>query len=162
MRAIPAMREVPEANTAWISGELVHQDGVTLALGLPTGRNRNPAQVRDADRKSLSVLADEIAAAASPPVADTTEAGAAALSIVDVGDADVESIQLSVVPPSVCALGTGALVERPVAEDGELGVGLVLSCTLTADSRAIDPQSAARLLAAFKLRLEDPLEMLLS
>ena len=45
--------------------------------------------------------------------------------------------------------------------DGELEVAAVITCTLAADARALSPKTAARLLSAFKLRLEDPLEMLL-
>lgn len=162
--AASALREVSEANSAWIDGELVPQDGSTVALGLASARGGQAVCVRDADRKSLAVLAAEIAAGASGAASAPSETGAgpAALSIVDVGDADVDSIQLSVVPPSVCVLGTGALAERPVAVDGKLAVAAVMTCTLAADARALDPETAARLLSGFKRRLEDPSEMILS
>ena len=156
--AAGALREVPEANVVWIAGELVRQEESLVALGLPTGRAGDLTLVRDADRMGLAELAEQIAASASPLAAGAT---AAALSLVDVGDTDVESIQLSVGPPSVCVLGIGAPVESPVAVNGQLGVALVLRCTLAADSRALTPASAARLLAAFKQRIEDPLEMIL-
>ena len=156
--AAGALREVPEANVVWIAGELVRQEESLVALGLPTGRAGDLTLVRDADRMGLAELAEQIAASGSPLAAGAT---AAALSLVDVGDTDVESIQLSVGPPSVCVLGIGAPVESPVAVDGQLGVALVLRCTLAADSRALTPASAARLLAAFKQRIEDPLEMIL-
>ena len=106
------------------------------------------------------MLAREIAAAASGAGSSETETTAAALSIVDVGDAKVESVQLSAVSPSVCLLGIGALLERPVAVDGALEVAAVITCTLAADARALTPQTAARLLSAFRLRLEDPREMI--
>ena len=158
--AAGALREVPEANTAWIDDELVPLDGSTVALGLPSGRGGDPLLVRNAAQKGLGVLAGELAAGAES-AADETQTGPAALAIVDVGDENIESIQLSVVPPSVCVLGTGALVERPVAVDGKLEVASVITCTLAADSRALSPKTAARLLSAFKLRMEDPAEMIL-
>jgi pyruvate dehydrogenase E2 component (dihydrolipoamide acetyltransferase) len=36
-----------------------------------------------------------------------------------------------------------------------------MACTLSADHRAVDGAVGARLLGAFKRRIEDPLEMLL-
>ena len=159
--AAGALREVPQANLAWREGQLVEADSIELALGQPSASGERVALVQDADRMSLSALAEMIALAdtgATPPLPETT---LASLAVVDVGGANIESIQLPVSPPCVLALGTGAPTERPMAVDGGLDVGVVMTCTLTADTRAVDPGSAARLLAAFKLRLEEPLEMLL-
>jgi len=170
--AAGALREVPETNLAWVAGELVQLEEITLALGLLSSRRQDRVLLRDADRKSLAVLREELGAdtAESPERAEprtgptsaaTITAGVAAISILDVGNEDVDSIQPFAAPPGVCVLGTGALTERPVDENGELAVGLVLSCTLAVDARAIDAESAARLLSAFRHRIEDPLEMIL-
>ncbi|MDG2496992.1 MAG: 2-oxo acid dehydrogenase subunit E2 [Aquiluna sp.] len=45
--------------------------------------------------------------------------------------------------------------------DGEIAVASVMSVTLSADHRAVDGALAAKWLAAFKARIENPLTMLI-
>ena len=73
----------------------------------------------------------------------------------------VESVYPILNPPQSCILGVGAASPRAVVRRGELAVATVMACTLSADHRAVDGVVAARLLEAFKRRIEDPLEMLL-
>jgi pyruvate dehydrogenase E2 component (dihydrolipoamide acetyltransferase) len=73
----------------------------------------------------------------------------------------VESVNPILNPPQSCILGIGAGQQRPVVRDGKLAVGTAMTCTLSADHRAVDGAAGAELLAAFKKRIEDPLRMLL-
>jgi pyruvate dehydrogenase E2 component (dihydrolipoamide acetyltransferase) len=159
--AAGALREVPQANLAWRNGALVQLDSIAIALGQSSASGEGVGLVRDADRMSLSALAELITPVEENSVPADSETTLAALAVVDVGGAAIESIRLPVSPPGVLALGTGAPTERPMAVDGALGVGFLMTCTLTADSRAVDAGCAARLLEAFRLRLEEPLEMVL-
>ena len=73
----------------------------------------------------------------------------------------VESVYPIVNPPQSGILGVGAAQERAVMRGGEPGAATIMACTLSADHRAVDGAVGAELLAAFKRRIEDPLEMLL-
>ena len=48
-----------------------------------------------------------------------------------------------------------------MVHEGALAIATTMTCTLSADHRALDGAVGASLLAAFKQRIEDPLEMLL-
>jgi pyruvate dehydrogenase E2 component (dihydrolipoyllysine-residue acetyltransferase) len=64
-------------------------------------------------------------------------------------------------PPQSGILAVGAARKQPVVVDGSLAVATVMRCTLSVDHRAIDGALAARWLAAFTARLENPLSTLI-
>ena len=64
-------------------------------------------------------------------------------------------------PPQAGILAIGAGEPRPVVKDGALAVATVMSCTLSGDHRVVDGAIGAKLLAAFKKLIEDPMTMLL-
>jgi pyruvate dehydrogenase E2 component (dihydrolipoamide acetyltransferase) len=64
-------------------------------------------------------------------------------------------------PPQSGILAVGAARQQPVAVDGALSVATVMRCTLSVDHRAIDGALAARWLAAFTARMENPLGALI-
>ncbi|MEV5973146.1 2-oxo acid dehydrogenase subunit E2 [Streptomyces sp. NPDC051921] len=64
-----------------------------------------------------------------------------------------------VYPPQVALVGLGRIVERPVAVNGLPGVRPVLTTTLSADHRAADGATGARLLTALDRLLQHPEEL---
>jgi pyruvate dehydrogenase E2 component (dihydrolipoamide acetyltransferase) len=60
-------------------------------------------------------------------------------------------------PPQSGILAVGAAKAQPVVMDSEVRAATVMRCTLSVDHRAIDGALAARWLAAFTARLENPL-----
>jgi pyruvate dehydrogenase E2 component (dihydrolipoamide acetyltransferase) len=64
-------------------------------------------------------------------------------------------------PPHSGILAVGRATQRPVVVDGELAVGTVMTVTLSADHRVIDGEVAARWMAAFVRRIENPLTILI-
>ncbi|MFI8320310.1 2-oxo acid dehydrogenase subunit E2 [Streptomyces sp. NPDC085529] len=62
-------------------------------------------------------------------------------------------------PPQVALVGLGRIVERPVAVNGLLGVRPVLTATLSADHRAADGATGARLLTTLDRLLQHPEEL---
>ena len=68
----------------------------------------------------------------------------------------VSSLYAILNPPQSCILGIGAIESRPVVRDEAVGVGSVMTVTLSADHRAIDGVIGAEFLLAFKQFVEDP------
>lgn len=64
-------------------------------------------------------------------------------------------------PPQAAILAVGATQQKPVVEGGELKVGSVMKCVLSADHRAVDGALAAQWLEVFKRLIENPLSMLI-
>ena len=83
------------------------------------------------------------------------------ITVSNLGMYGIETVYPILNPPQACILGVGAAEEQPVVRDGELAVGRIAAFTLAADHRAVDGAVGARLLAALKTALEDPMGMML-
>ena len=64
-------------------------------------------------------------------------------------------------PPQSAILGMHNIVERPVAENGQVVIRPVMYLALTYDHRIIDGREAVGFLVAIKNALEDPARLLL-
>jgi pyruvate dehydrogenase E2 component (dihydrolipoamide acetyltransferase) len=82
-------------------------------------------------------------------------------SVSNLGMYGVQEFSAIINPPQAGILAVGAATQRPVVENGELAVGTVMTVTLSADHRVIDGAVAARWMAAFVQRIEEPLSILL-
>jgi len=70
----------------------------------------------------------------------------------------VESVIGVIYPPQVALIGFGAVVPRPWAVDGLLGIRPLVTVTLAADHRATDAAIGARLLKTIDRILQTPEE----
>jgi pyruvate dehydrogenase E2 component (dihydrolipoamide acetyltransferase) len=77
-------------------------------------------------------------------------------TISNLGMFGVEQFIAVLNPPQVAILAVGAIVERPVVEEGETVIRPVMTLTLTCDHRAVDGADGARFLADVKAFLEEP------
>jgi pyruvate dehydrogenase E2 component (dihydrolipoamide acetyltransferase) len=83
----------------------------------------------------------------------------ATLTVTSLGDQGVEAVFGVIHPPQVALVGFGAVVERPWAAGGMLGVRPVVTATLAADHRATDGAVGARYLTAVDRLLQRPEEL---
>lgn len=162
--AAVALRDVPEANVQF-AGDAMHVfRAVDLSVAVATPGGLVTPVIRDADRKGLVALANEmkaLAARAREGKLAPAEYRGGSLTISNLGMYGIETVYPILNPPQACILGVGAALEEPVVRDGEVVVGRIAALTLAADHRAIDGAVGARWLAALRDRLEDPLGMVL-
>jgi pyruvate dehydrogenase E2 component (dihydrolipoamide acetyltransferase) len=159
-----ALVEVPEANVSFTDEGLVRYERIDVAVAVATEGGLIAPVVRGADRKALVELSQEIrdlAARAREGKLAPHEYQGGTFTVSNLGMYGVGSVYPILNPPQSCILGVGAGVKKPVVRNDELAVGTVMTLTLSADHRAVDGALGARLLAAVKRRLEDPLDMLL-
>jgi pyruvate dehydrogenase E2 component (dihydrolipoamide acetyltransferase) len=88
-----------------------------------------------------------------------SELAGATITVTNLGEHGVESVYGVVFPPQVALVGFGAVVERPWAVDGLLGVRPVVTATLAADHRASDGAVGARFLARIGRLMQKPGEL---
>jgi len=159
-----ALRDVPEANVQF-AGDVMHEfDRVDVSVAVATEGGLVTPVVREVDRKGLIVIAEEVkslAVQAREGSLTPEQYQGGTLTISNLGMYGIETVYPILNPPQACILGVGAAVEQPVVRDGEISIGWVASVTLAADHRAVDGAVGARLLAALRSRLEDPLGMML-
>lgn len=157
--AAQALREVPPANSSWADGAVRLYDAVDIAVAVDTPGGLVTPIIRAADRKGLRTISQELkvlSARAREGVLTPEEYSGGTFTISNLGMYGVDSLYAIVNPPQSCILGVGAARRRPVAAGDGVEVATIAACTLSADHRAIDGATGARLLAAFRALIEEP------
>ncbi|MFM0094619.1 pyruvate dehydrogenase complex dihydrolipoamide acetyltransferase [Paraburkholderia sediminicola] len=159
-----ALREVPAANVGWTDTAMRQYTQADIAVAVSTDAGLITPIVRAADQKPLSVISAEIAELAARARAgrlrpDEYQGGS--FSVSNLGMFGVAEFAAIINPPQAAILAVGATQSMPVVDGGEIRVGQVMRCTLSADHRALDGALAAQWLAAFTRLLENPLTMLI-
>ncbi|MFI7341658.1 dihydrolipoamide acetyltransferase family protein [Streptomyces sp. NPDC050085] len=158
--AARAARDVPQLNGYWRDGGFVAGEGVHLgmAVSLRDGGLLVPV-IHDADTLTADALMarlKDLVQKARKGRLRGSELSGATLTVTSLGDQGVESVFGVIHPPQVALVGFGAVVERPWAADGLLGVRPVVTATLSADHRASDGATGARYLTAIGQLLQEP------
>jgi pyruvate dehydrogenase E2 component (dihydrolipoamide acetyltransferase) len=159
-----ALLRVPAANSSWIDGVVRVYSSADLAIAVETPSGLIAPVIRGAERKSLSSLNEELRT-----LADRARTGrlkphdysGGTFTISNLGMHGVSGIFPIINPPQTCILGLGAVEQRAIVRDNAVTVGTVMTCTLSADHRAVDGATGARFLAAFRGLLEDPWALVL-
>lgn len=145
-----ALGEVPELNALRRpDGTVVHARGVDLALAVATPQGVVAPVLRDASSRPLPDVAAErarLVAAARSGGLDRRELGGATCTLSNLGAYPVDFFAPVLSGPQVAVVATGRVAERPVAEDGRLGVRTLMWVNVAVDHRAADGEAAGRFL----------------
>jgi pyruvate dehydrogenase E2 component (dihydrolipoamide acetyltransferase) len=160
MAVAAAFRDVPEANVTWSDEGLLAHENVDISIAVATEGGLVTPVLRGVDRLRLSEVARSAADLARRARdrrlrQDEIEGGTFAIS--NLGMYGTLEFAAIINPPQSGILAVGAARPQPVVVDGAVTAATVMRCTLSVDHRAIDGALAARWLAAFTVRLENPL-----
>ena len=154
-----ALTAVPQANSAWTGDAVRVFEAVNVAVAVTTPAGLVTPVVRGADTKDLQTIAAELrelTTRARDGRLQPSDYTGGTCTISNLGMFGVSSLYAILNPPQSCILGIGAIESRPVVRDEAVGVGSVMTVTLSADHRAIDGVIGAEFLLAFKQFVEDP------
>jgi pyruvate dehydrogenase E2 component (dihydrolipoamide acetyltransferase) len=163
MAVAAAFRDVPEANVTWSDEGLVAPASVDVSIAVATDGGLVTPVLRGVEAKRLSVIAAEarsLAERARNRRLQQHELEGGVFSISNLGMYGTLEFSAIINPPQSGILAVGAAKPQAVVVDGAVTVATVMRCTLSVDHRAIDGALAARWLAAFTTRIQDPLGML--
>lgn len=165
-----ALRDVPEANAAWMGSALRYYDDVDIAIAVAIEGGLITPILRGAQRKSLREISAEakvlIQKARSNKLAPHEFQGGT-FSLSNMGMYGVTEFSAILNPPQACILAVGAAEKRPIVRSGGenkedvVTIATVGRCTASVDHRVIDGAVAASFMAAFKRYVENPLLMLI-
>jgi pyruvate dehydrogenase E2 component (dihydrolipoamide acetyltransferase) len=155
-----AARDVPQLNGQWRDGRFVPGEGVHLgvAVSLRGGGLAAPV-LRDADTLGLDDLMARMREAAERARAGhlrSSEVAGATLTVTNLGDLGIDVIAGVIHPPQVALVGFGCVRPRPWVDGDALVVRPVVTASLSADHRATDGATGARLLHALDHHLRRP------
>lgn len=171
-----SMHAHPYINSRWNPSrgaetiELLEQVniGVAISLGEERGGGLVVATVRNADQKGLRMISAETRALAEKArskglsIEDMAES---TFTISNLGMYGVEHFTAIINSPNVAILAVGGAIEQPVIETDangkkSLGIGHVMSMTISSDHRVVDGAMAAQYLQTVKQMLEKPATLL--
>jgi pyruvate dehydrogenase E2 component (dihydrolipoamide acetyltransferase) len=158
-----ALQAVPEANVIWTSDALLRLADIDIAVAVATEGGLFTPVIRQSDRKSLGALSAEIkslATRARDGRLKPDEYQGGSFSVSNLGMYGISAFSAIINPPQSAILAVGAAERRPIEQDGALVFASIMQCTLSVDHRAIDGALGARLLAAFKAGIENPMRLL--
>jgi pyruvate dehydrogenase E2 component (dihydrolipoamide acetyltransferase) len=164
MAVAAAFRDVPEANVTWSDEGLVAHASVDVSIAVATDGGLVTPVLRDVGAKRLSAIAAEaqsLAQRARDRRLQQHELEGGAFSVSNLGMYGTLEFSAIINPPQSGILAVGAAKPQPVVTDGAVTVATVMRCTLSVDHRAIDGALAARWLAAFTARIQNPLGMII-
>jgi pyruvate dehydrogenase E2 component (dihydrolipoamide acetyltransferase) len=140
---------------------IFHRAHIGIAVALDEGLI-TPV-LRDCDVKPLAQIAVEardLAERARGGKLRAQEFSGATFSVSNLGMYDVEEFSAIINPPEGAILAVGSVLEKPVAEGGQIRVGRLMKMTVSCDHRVMDGAMGARFLQDVKRLLEEPLRLL--
>jgi 2-oxoglutarate dehydrogenase E2 component (dihydrolipoamide succinyltransferase) len=161
---VGALKAFPEMNSELQGDELVLKKYYDLGIAVSTEEGLVVPVIRDADRKTFAEIEQEIAA-----LATKAREGKLALSEIQGGTFTITNGgiygSLNSTPilnvPQVGILGMHAILERPVARDGEVVIRPMMNLAVSYDHRVIDGATAVQYLVKIKQMIEDPETLLI-
>jgi len=138
-----------------------HRAHIGIAVALDEGLI-TPV-LRDCDAKPLAQIAVEardLAERARGGKLRAQEFSGATFSVSNLGMYDVEEFSAIINPPEGAIVAVGSVLEKPVAEGGQIRVGRRMKMTISCDHRVMDGAMGARFLQDVKRLLEEPLRLL--
>ncbi|CRK80645.1 dihydrolipoamide acetyltransferase family protein [Neobacillus massiliamazoniensis] len=160
-----ALREYPVFNTSLddATSEIIHKHYFNIGIAADTEKGLLVPVVKDADRKSVFSISNEInelATKARDGKLAPNEMKGASCTISNIGSAGGQWFTPVINHPEVAILGVGRIAEKPIVRDGEIVAAPVLALSLSFDHRMIDGATAQNALNHIKRLLNDP-ELLL-
>lgn len=158
-----AFADVPEANRTWGDDGMRMHSSVDIGIAVSLDDGLVVPVVRGVEGLSVSALGARIAELAGrgrEGRLTLAELEGGSFTVSNLGMYGTQAFSAIINPPHAGILAVGAASARPVVVDGALEVGQVMTVTLSADHRSWDGALAARWLAAFVARIENPLSIL--
>ncbi|KAF3450574.1 hypothetical protein FNV43_RR06663 [Rhamnella rubrinervis] len=162
-----ALRKVPQCNSSWTDDYIRQYHNVNINVAVQTDNGLYVPVIRDADKKGLSRISDEVKQLAQKAKENSLkpedyEGGTFTVSNLG-GPFGVKQFCAIINPPQSGILAVGSAEKRVVPSSGpeQYEFASFMSVTLSCDHRVIDGAIGAEWLKAFKGYIENPESMLL-
>ncbi|TCI49123.1 2-oxo acid dehydrogenase subunit E2 [Exiguobacterium sp. SH3S2] len=142
-----------------VNEEIVYKNYYNIGIAADTDNGLVVPVVKDADRKSVYALANninELAGKAREGKLAGDDMKGGSITITNIGSAGGQWFTPVINHPEVAILGIGRIAEKAVVKDGEIVAAPVLALSFSFDHRLIDGATAQNALNMVKRLLQDP------
>jgi len=158
---VAASRQFPALNASIdeANNEIVYKKYYNIGIATDTDNGLIVPVIKDADRKSIWMIAEAIKDLASRGREGKLaphEMKGSTISITNIGSAGGMFFTPIINYPEVAILGTGRISEKPVVKNGEVVAAPVMALSLSFDHRLIDGATAQNFMNYIKQLLANP------
>ena len=159
-----ALRKHPAVNSAWLGDKIRKYDYVNVGVAIAVEEGLLVPVVRDADKKTLSVISGEVkeyAGKAKDKKLQPKDWEGNTFSVSNLGMFGIDEFTAIINPPDSCILAVGTIKQTAAfKEDGTVYPVNIMKVTLSCDHRVVDGATGAQFLQTVKKLLEEPMSML--
>lgn len=159
-----ALRRHPRVNGSYGDGGFEFHPMVDIGVAVAVDGGLLVPTVRQADTKTLGAIAHEtreLVRRGRDGAITAAELENATFTVSNLGMFGVVRFEAIINAPQAAILSAGAIIQKPVAVNGEVEVRPIMSLTLACDHRIVYGADAAAFLADLRGLLERPLAMAL-
>lgn len=162
--AVEALKRFPAVNASIDGNDLIYHNFCDVGVAIGSERGLVVPILRNAEKMSMADIEkgirDYAQKAASGKIAIEDMTGGT-FTITNGGTFGSMLSTPIINPPQTAILGMHNIVERPIAEKGEVVIRPIMYLALSYDHRVIDGREAVLFLRAIKDAMEDPARLLL-
>jgi pyruvate dehydrogenase E2 component (dihydrolipoamide acetyltransferase) len=159
-----SLKRHPGLNATFEDNSIIQYPEVNLGLAVAVEGGLIVPVLRNADLLGLREIrlgSEALYQAARQMKLTADQMNGATFTISNLGMYGIRQFDAILNLPQVGILAVGAADKRPVVVGDSLGIGTVMTITLTADHRAVDGAAAAEFVRTLRGLLEEPASMLL-
>lgn len=159
-----ALQNHPEVNATFLKDKIRMFGDVHIGVAVAIDEGLITPVVRDVDKKGLrdiSLESKDLAARARERKLKPEEYSGSTFTVSNLGMFGVDEFTAIINPPEAAILAVGSIVDKPVAEDGQIRIGKRMKMTMSSDHRVVDGALSARFMQTLKKILESPASLAL-
>lgn len=161
--AAQALKEYPAVNASLVDDTLVKHGDINIGLAVSVGGGLLVPNLKGCQRMGLEGIAmgtEDLVKRARDNKLNLEELDGGTFTISNLGMYGMRSFSPIINQPQLAILGVNAMVETPVAVEGEIVIRPIMNLNLVADHRVVDGVLAAQFLQRIVELLETPVKML--
>lgn len=161
---VDALKEIPVLNAEVRGTSVVYRNYYDIGIAIGSGKGLVVPVLRNAERMSFAEIERQIADLAQRAQANKIRPEELEGGTFTITNGGVYGSLLStpiINPPQSGVLGLHAIVQRPIAEQGEVVIRPMMYVALTYDHRIVDGREAVTFLRRIKEIIEDPARLLM-
>jgi pyruvate dehydrogenase E2 component (dihydrolipoamide acetyltransferase) len=154
-----SLRNNPSANASFAGDKIIQHGRIDIGIAVAIDEGLMTPVIRNADQKGLGLISEEskaLSARAHEKKLLPEEFSGATFTVSNLGMYGIEEFSAIINPPEGAILAVGAIIEKPVAEYGNVVIGHRMKITLSCDHRVIDGAVGAQFMQNLKTILENP------
>jgi len=158
-----AIREHPIMNTRWSDKGILFLDDVHMGMAMALDDGLIVPVIRDVNKKDLAQIAKdriELIRKGQKKAFLPDDISGSTFTLSAMGMFGVEHFTSNINLPESAILAVGAIIDKPVAVEGEVVIRPMMNVTLSYDHRSIDGAEAGKFMRTLQAFIEDPVSRL--